>query len=443
VLIRTALLAATALALLPTAAQAQPNVLVVMTDDQPYGSTAAMPFLSAHADEFTTFTEAHVNNSVCCPARATFLTGLYSHHTGIETLAASDFDDSRTLATEFDAAGYETGLFGKYMNGYPWDRGDGYVPEGWDRWVAFSELGADYYDYNLSVDGSTVTRGGSPEDYSTDVLAAYARDFIEGADAPFFALYVPYGPHPQATPAPRHAGDYAGEPVQVPDNLNRLAPSTHPFWSRVSRVDRADMRREARRQRETLLSEDEALESFYEVLAAKGELDETIIVFLTDNGFSLGSHRWLGKRCPWEECEHIPLMIRAPESTVTQTDALVSNVDLAPTIADLAGVAQGPSDGRSLVPLMSGEAATLDRPALLRVKRDPGHLKAPTMWGLRTERWKYMRWKRDVDLYDLRADPGEVQDLAARERYRDVIRRLDRRMDAMRGGTLAPPRAPW
>ena len=129
-----------------------PNVLVIVADDQPTGTVKRMPTLNG-AEGFTRFNSYYDNNPLCCPTRTTLLTGLYSHHTGVETnLVAKNFDDSSTLATWLDDAGYETGLFGKYLNNYPWDRGANYVPPGWDRWSAFTPDAA-YYDYTLVGDG--------------------------------------------------------------------------------------------------------------------------------------------------------------------------------------------------------------------------------------------------------------------------------------------------
>src|SRR5262245_20587218 len=162
-----------------------------------------MPALD-NAEGFTRFNAYYDNNPLCCPTRSTLLTGLYSHHTGIETnLVAQNFDDSSTLATWLDDAGYETGLFGKYLNNYPWNKDPNYVPPGWDRWSAFTPDAA-YYDYTLVGDSSRRHYGNRPQDYSTDVLADQVDQFIDDAASdgdPFFAYFTPYGPHAPRTPA--------------------------------------------------------------------------------------------------------------------------------------------------------------------------------------------------------------------------------------------------
>src|SRR5262245_1005789 len=163
----------------------------------------------------TTFTNAFVENPLCCPSRSTVLTGQFSHSTGIYENAPpnggfQDFEDASTIATWLQSAGYRTGLVGKYLNGYTVTNGH-YVPPGWSRWVVHS-AGGEYFDYNLSVDGTNVTYGNEEADYSTDVFGGYARDFITGTpgDVPLFLYFAPHAPHGLTDgppiPAPRDVG---------------------------------------------------------------------------------------------------------------------------------------------------------------------------------------------------------------------------------------------
>jgi arylsulfatase A-like enzyme len=409
-------------------------VIVVMTDDQPYGAVSKMPALSGRTD-FTRFTKAFDNNPLCCPARATFLSGLYSHHTGVITNSdGASFDPSHTLATAFDDAGYETALIGKYLNDWPFDGEGSNLPPGWDRWVAFSgEVG--YYDYVLNVDGVTETHGSSPSDYSTDVLADRADAFIAGAARPFFMLYTPKAPHAPYTPAPRHRHAYDDAEVSLRPNFNRVQSDPHPWWADRPRIRKAVARKAVRRQWETLLAVDEALVRFFATLESEGELDNTIVLFLTDNGYSLGSHRWMRKQCLYDECAHTVQMIRAPGITDGgRVAALVSNIDLAPTLSELAGLSFGQTDGVSLVPLLNGDLDSLHRPLLLQTRRDPDMpVSPPSAWGLRTNRYKYVRHNDgEVDLFDLRTDRFELDDVARDERYTEVRRRLRHRLEVMR-----------
>jgi N-acetylglucosamine-6-sulfatase len=417
---------------LPAGASAapSPNVLVVMTDDEPYARTGSMPFFDAQ-DDYVRFSRAFTNNPLCCPSRATFLTGLFSHHHAVEVNNGAPFDPSHTLATVFDEAGYRTGLFGKYLNGFPFGRGDSYRPPGWDRWVSFQKPGDAYFDYNLNIDGEVHRRGTAPEDYSTDVVAEYARDFLQAkSENPFFALYSPIAPHGPWTPAPRHQGACADEEVPRTAAFNQVSAGAPGFYAELPPV--SGMNRIARGQCEALLSVDEALEGFYETLETAGELDDTIVVYLSDNGYSLGHHRWITKRCLYDDCTRIPLAIRAPGIDGKAEDALVSNVDVAPTIADLAGLDMGPTDGVSLEPVMRGEVAGLDRPLLQRSVRN-NRTDPPSGWALRTEKWKLILYDRGhVDLFRLRRDPAELQDLSEKPRLADVREDLTEQLMALR-----------
>ncbi len=421
----------------PGAAQATepPNVLVVLTDDQPVGMTQRMPILSS-TPGFARFDSYYDNNPLCCPSRATLLTGLYSHHTGVETnLQASHFDDASTLATWLDAAGYRTGLFGKYLNNYPWQRPAGYVPPGWDDWAAFTP-DASYYDYRLVRDQGTETHGEAPADYSTDVLAAHVDDFIRSAQQPFFAWFAPYAPHAPRTPAPRDGDAFAGARVKLPANFNRVAAGAPRWWKQRPRLDRGEERRATLGQWRSLQAVDDAIGRFVETLRDQGELDNTVIVFLSDNGYSLGSHRNPWKDCAYEECVHLPLWIRWPGHTDAgqRIGALAGSMDIAPTIAELAGAKPTmPLDGTSLVPLLTGERASLDRPILLRHVHYPNV--APTFWGLRTERWTYVEYPDGGrELYDDKADPHQLRNLAGRRGFSRIERTLHRELRRMRAG---------
>ncbi len=423
------------LAAAPAAADARatpPNVLVVMTDDQPYGSQSKMPFLAAHSGEFVDFRNAYTNVALCCPARTTFLTGLYSHNTGVDqNRDAPNFDPTNTLATAFDDAGYKTGLFGKYLNRWPWGHGAGFIPPGWDRWVAFDGR-PEYYEYELSVNGRTEAHDSRRADYSTDVTADHVSRFIGKADQPFFAYYAPYGSHSPFTPASRHAHAYDGAAIPKPPNFNRTASDQHRFFDTRPRVDVEAINENTRGQYETLLSVDDALAGFYSKLQQQGELNNTIIVFLADNGYSSGSHRWAEKRCLYNECGHVPVMVRAPGYTGQAEQGLISNVDLAGTISQLAGIPFGPTDGESLVPLMSDSASTLGRPVLLRSRRESGN-EPPTGWGLRTDRFKYIRYNNgQVEMFDLESDPYELTDVSIDPAYADEQAMLDAALDAMK-----------
>ena len=415
------------------ATPAPPNVLLIVTDDQPAGMTKRMPTLDG-APGFVKFSSYYDNNPLCCPTRATLLTGLYSHHTGVETnLVANKFDDSSTLATWLDSAGYQTGLFGKYLNSYPWNRGAGYVPPGWDRWSAFTPDAA-YYDYTLVGESSRRQYGSSARDYSTDVLADQVDGFIRGAEGPFFAYFAPYAPHAPRIPAPRHRDAFSGVRVKLPPNFNRVATDAPRWWANRPRVDADETRKAIKGQWRSLLAVDDAIARFMATLEEQGESEETIIIFLSDNGYSLGSHRNPWKDCAYEECIHLPVLVRWPGHTDAggTIDALSSSIDIAPTIAELTGAAPPSAvDGQSLVPLLRGEQAAETRPILLHHVKYPRV--APSFWGVRTQRWTYVVYgSGERELYDNHADPSQLHNLAGQRRYRQLRDELQEKTDELR-----------
>ena len=395
------------------------NVILIVSDDQANGTEERMPFLSGLNDA-TDFTAYYDNNPLCCPTRTTLLTGLYSHHTGIvNNEVAQRFDDSSTLATWLDGNGYETALIGKYLNLYPWNRGD-YVPPGWDRWLAFAGGSEGYYDYTLTNGKRRRDYGNRPADYSTTVLASQATKFVESSEAPFFLYFSPYGPHSPRTPGPGDERAFRNARVDLPPNFNRAAAGSPRYWKKLPSVSRAEARDQTRAQWATLQSVDDSVRSLFGALERAGELENTVVIYLSDNGYALGSHRNTQKDCPYEECIHLPLTISLPgQGSPASIDALVSSIDIAPTIAELTGTPiPGPVDGTSLVPLLNGEAESLDRPVLLQHAFYEGT--APSFWGIRTEDWMYARYRTgEVELYDLSQDPYELKNLAGDPRFRE------------------------
>jgi arylsulfatase A-like enzyme len=419
-------------------------VILVVTDDQPPESLSKMPYLSGSGD-WSRFANAFLNNPLCCPSRATLLTGRYSHRTGVENNRLVDkFDAGSTLATWLDDAGYRTGLFGKYLNGYTpvyKKRGKRKLrrpPPGWDRWAAVVEsTGGVHYNYTLYNGRKLQKYGDGPEDYSTDRLAQLARDFIADDDpSPFFLYLALRSPHEPYTPAPRHDGDFADEPIAHDPSFNEADVSDKPaFYRRLPLVDEDDADDRLRRQYEMLLSVDEAVESLVDEVEDRGLGDDTVVIFMTDNGFASGSHRWLDKRCHFEDCIRTPLLIRYPDASPTEIPQLVSNVDIAPTIADLAGVdPERPVDGRSLVPLLEGDDPDDWRTGvLLRTKEQSNQGSPPSFWGIRTDTHKYVEHAtEEEELYDLVNDPYELVNLAGRPEHAALQAELARRLAELR-----------
>lgn len=415
----------------------QPNIVLVLTDDQTLDEMSAMPFLQSRPDgQWVEFTDAQISTPLCCPSRATLLSGQYSwHHNVLNNAAGHNLDDTQTVATWLDGAGYRTGLFGKYLNAYPFDRGATYIPPGWDEWAGFigDEIG--YDNYTLNENGTLVTYGTDPTEYSTDVLRDRAVEFIgDGSTEPFFLMFAPYAPHAPATPPARYATTYESAPVPRPPNVDEADVSDKPAWVQELPLmtSSQEQMRETRIRRgyAAVRAVDDAVEAIFNRLRTSGELDDTVVIFMSDNGNSFWSHRHAGKQCAYEECINTPLLVRYPGTDQRVEDALVSNLDIAPTLAELAGaVPTIPQDGQSLVPLLDGDQTQTRDHLLLGVVRSNT---IPDYWAIRTPDLKYVELKTgEKELYDLVADPYEMDNRSGDPAYADQESALAYELDRL------------
>ncbi len=421
-----------------TQALAAPNVVFVLSDDQD-ASLAEMPRLRALvADQGLTFERYFVNNPLCAPSRASLLTGLHSHSHGVITNRAPDgaferFRDNGleavSVATWLRAAGYRTGLVGKYMNRYPGDARDAdlaYVPPGWDVFNAYfapDRTSGAYYDFYVNLQGDPTFFPRRSDDYVTDHIARQALlalDALSTSGAPFFLLVTPNAPHSPPVPADRHLGSLAGLRAPRVGAFNEGDLSDKPaYYQSLPLLDgraleRLDALHQARQ--ETLQAVDELVEALVRRLDARGLLANTYVVYSSDNGFMLGQHRFpQGKDTPYEESIRVPLVVRGPGVRPGVTTELAANVDLPVTFAELAG-ARVPStaEGRSLVPVLRGSGGSGRSEVLLEHwADDEGAI--PTYVGLRTRDFTYVEYADGArELYDLRDDPGQEENLAGR-----------------------------
>jgi arylsulfatase A-like enzyme len=425
-----------------------PNVVLVITDDQRADSLHVMPNVQALAQQGVSFANAFTTTPICAPARAGLLTGLQAPAHGVHanlipdgmggaTDGAITFHDSSTLATWFQAAGYRTGHFGKYLNGYSYLSPA--IPPGWDDWRVFVSDTNNFFDYDVNENGVVRSYGSAPEDYSTDVIAGFAQEFVQAnADVPFLMVLTPYAPHGPSTPAPRHAGSLAFLPLWRPPAWGENI-ADKPNWFNFFAVnsDSALIAHDAQiqRQRESLRAVDEAVAALSAQLEALGLTDNTIFVFVSDHGLHWGEHRWIGKQTPYEESIRIPLVIRYPlrvdANDVRPQFAL--NLDLAPTLAELADVEPGHAmDGRSLLDALD-DAADWRRD--FAVEHFIGGFTVPPWKLLRTERYKYVRHNNGTDeLYDLAEDPYEMDNVAGAAENAILVAELSTRLDEV----LAP-----
>jgi N-acetylglucosamine-6-sulfatase len=409
----------------PAAAQAPdpPSILLIVTDDQRWDTLWSMPEVQRSlVERGVTFSESFTTSSLCCPSRASILTGQYPHTTGVYRQALpyggfKSFDDSTTIATVLHAGGYRTGFFGKYLDSYQSDALAGYVPPGWDRWVAF--IHSEYLDYGLTIDGTVRRFGGDREDYSTDVLAAQTEDFIRGSDGPVFAIYAPPAPHDPAIPATEDQGAFPDLPSWRPPSFNEPDVSDKPAYVRAmiplgpDRTAHLDALRV--HQYRTLQAVDRAVGRLLQALDDTGRLDDALVIFTSDNGLLWGEHRWARKEVPYEEAIRVPLVIRAdriaPAAGLTDGH-LVANIDLAPTIAAAAGLPLPDAEGRSLLPLLEGRTDGWRQALLIEHLRGTNPI--PTYCAVRTSRYLYASYSTgERELYDLVNDRFELVNLAA------------------------------
>jgi N-acetylglucosamine-6-sulfatase len=406
----------------------RPNIVVVMDDDQ---NAEQQRFLNRTntliARQGTTFADMVVSYSECCPSRATFLTGQYAHNHGVlsserPTGGITRFADGDTLATRLQAAGYHTSLAGKYLNGYGTDVPATYVPPGWSDWLGLVDPATyNFFDYSLSDDGTLVHRGTANEDYSTDVIFGRAEQVIRtkgGTATPLFVVVTPTAPHNAdravaTVPAPRHAGAFPTEQAPRTPAFNLADVTTMPPWIHdaplLSATQIANMDNVYRIAAASLLAVDEGVEKLYGALRDKGELDNTLFVYTSDNGYHYGDHRMLlGKSDQYEESLRVPLLVRGPGFPAGRVATQpVANIDLAPTVAAVAGVDLG---------------RTADGVALTRFAADPGFgarrtvviengplMGRRTFVGIRDERWTYIESSTgERELYDRSTDPYET-----------------------------------
>ncbi len=405
----------------------QPNVIFVLADDLDYASAQQMPNLnSLLVEQGTSFENTFTSMSLCCPSRATILTGLYAHTSGVKGNKPPDggfevFRDEGleegTIATRLQEEGYRTAYLGKYLNGYGADDPT-YVPSGWDEW--YGKLNEQkLYDYSINENGEEVSYGSETGDFYTDVLSGQAIDFVSRAapeDQPFFAYVAPTAPHGPATPAERHEGAFAGEEAPRPPSFDEEDVSDKPSWrqdtERLSEEEISEIDAYHQKRLESMLAVDEMVGSLADELEAAGELENTYIAFTSDNGWLAGVHRIkTGKDRAYEESAHVPLFVRGPGVPAgASVEELALNTDFASTIAELAGAEFGESDGRSLAPLLRGEEPGSWRSSVL-LEGFVG--KGDRVYeAVRTGTHKYVEYGNgEKELYDLANDPYELENV--------------------------------
>ena len=451
-----------------------PNVILIVTDDQTYDTIneTVMPFLAhqvATDSKWVTFNKAFLNTAKCCPSRATILTGQYDHHHKVtQGSVAKDFNDGNTLATSLKTVGYHTSLVGKYLNQYPWDKGQGYVPPGWDNWVALENDGDDANDPSAYT-GFTLNKNGTvsqPGGYSTDVLGDEAVNFVTQTAEPFFLEFTPRAGHAPWTPDPTPPtppnpviDDSAVTDGPAFAKVGDNAPPTNPppAWLQtccgtpLSTTAQANARENRKAAFRTIQSADDQIERIWNVLTSRQIQNNTVIIFMTDNGLSLGEHNRVNlKECAYEECIRTPLLVRYPlvDPPVASSPAFVSAIDIAPTILSIAGATTTlPQDGhtfQSILTTTTPPPSDWFKSVLLHWAvplQDPSA--PPAYWGIRTNGWLYTElaakgsFQAEKELYDLSADRGEQKNLGNDPAYAAKRTELAGEITRLRGNCPA------
>jgi N-acetylglucosamine-6-sulfatase len=436
-----------------------PNIVFVLTDDLASNLVRYMPHVLAMQRAGETFGNYFVTDSLCCPSRASILTGRFPHDTDVYDNSPPEGgysvfhergEETQTFAAALQRAGYRTALMGKYLNGYKPGATEGgttpYVPPGWNEWDVAGN-GYPEYGYRMNSNGRVHAYGYAPRDYLTDVLARKGMGFIDRAAAqrkPFMLEIATFAPHAPYIPAPRDADAFPGLRAPRSPAFN-VVGSGEPAWlshfQPLGPLQVATIDHKFRMRAQAVQAVDRMIGQIEQELAAKGLARNTYIVFSSDNGLHMGEHRLRpGKLTAFDTDIKVPLVVTGPGVPAGRTVArMTENIDLCPSFEQLGGAPVPDSvDGRSLVPLLRGRRVAGWRREILvehhgRVfdPSDPdlptrGSGNPPSYEAIRTRRSLYVEYDTgEREFYNLSHDPFELRNLAE-ELPRARARRLHR-----------------
>jgi N-acetylglucosamine-6-sulfatase len=462
----------------PPPAKEAPNIVVITADDQTLETfnRQTMPrTFRLLVDHGTRFDDFIATTPMCCPSRASFITGQYGHNNGVLHNAYGGLENKpNVLPAWLRASGYRTLHIGKYLNGY--ERSLGHVTDrapGWDRWFTLLQL--KYYGYDVATGNGAIRFRQRPSDYVTSVLTRRATSWLKRflpRPRPVYLQLDEFAPHFGAgdkggrcdhapVPAPGDRAKYRNEPLPAKPSFNEPNTADKARVVRsLPRLDRQERRGVIQRYRcalATLTGVDRSVAAVLKALDDAGELDRTMVVFWSDNGFYYGEHRIPDeKQFPYEEGIHLPLAIRLPASLEEDAPRLVrepvANIDLAPTILDLANVTPCLGDdcrvldGRSLLPLLTDPRAPFParRPLAVEIGLTSNHepYERPCEYsGVRVDGRVLVhvlaaalpnlpcRPVDEYEFYSLRSDPHQLRNIY--ETARGADRRRLQRMRAM------------
>lgn len=425
------------------------NIVFILTDDHRYDALGFLkgqkfletPHLDSLARDGAHCKNAFVTTALCSPSRASILTGKYAHKHGIVDNNTAIPRGTTFFPQYLQQAGYQTGFFGKWHMG----GSDDNPQPGFHKWVSFLGQGTYLPSRNgLNIDGRKVPQKG----YITDELTDYALEWMDSVKkgTPFFLYLSHKAVHAEFEPAPRHKGRYKdaqfeppptmaasgdmarGRPMWVQNQRNSWHGVEYPYHSDLN------IGEYYKRYAETLLAVDDSVGRVLEALNKRGELASTLVIYMGDNGFAFGEHGLIDKRTAYEESMRVPMLVRCPELFAggKTLEPVVANIDIAPTCLEAAGL-EPPQDfdGASFLPLLQGKQTPWRDSLLYEYYWERNFPQTPTMHALRGDRYKYIRYHGIWDLnelYDLREDPLETNNLIHSPKHAEIVKSMNARL---------------
>ena len=439
------------------------NVVLITADDMRAGDLRWMPKTRAlFSRSGTSFTDSISPHPLCCPARAQLLTGQFAQNNGVRSNHFPSggyyaFDSRNSLPLWLQDAGYKTMFTGKYLNQYGKYGDPREIPPGWDRWVAGAARVSDYFSYVINDDGKLSQRIGTSQTELITDLNDRAIPRLARGDKPFFIWQSHVAPHTACpdytrwiegpcwqppTPDAQYEGAFEDLPFPThrdPSYEERAIGDKPRDLARRPAAPPAvrDQQEELFQRRiESLQSVDDAVARTVDSLDAAGVLDETLVIFTSDNGYLLGEHRYVGKNLPYEPALRVPLLMRGPSVPAgVRRDATTGTLDLAPTIVAATGANAGVKmDGRNLLPVAQGKKPGWET---VLIQAGPRKLEEEPHWfyrGVRTERYTYVEYPQsdEIELYDRERDPFQLRNVAGDPAYAETQAELRRRLLALK-----------
>ena len=444
------------------------NVVFILSDDHRFDAMSFMghqfaqtPHMDAMARKGVHLRNAFVTTSLCSPSRASILTGLYTFRHRVIDNNRLVPDGTLFFPQYLQKAGYTTGFIGKWHMGGHHDN----PRPGFDYWVSFKGQGKylpSGTDYTINVNGERVPQDG----YITTLLTRYAVDFLEqqrDSDKPFFLYLSHKAVHAGFTPEERYEGKFAKKPFKRPDSEAKLKDNSRnlPRWLLDQRnswhgVDfpyhsDLDIEQYYKRYCEALCSVDDSVGTVMDQLKKMGIYDETLVIYMGDNGFMFGEHGLIDKRVAYETSIRVPMLMQCPElfEGGTVIDKMVANIDIAPSVMEAMGLQKPPHmDGSSFIDLARGRNVPWRDYFLYVYYWEKNYPQSPTVFSLRSDKYKYTTyyglWDTD-EFFDLQADPMEQRNLIRDPAYGKTVEQMENRLYEMMaelGGMNIPMNQP-